>query len=65
MVSKKNLEESNVEEQIGREIKIQSFINHPNIIKLFGFFDDEERIYLILEFAAHGELYKEMKRQVE
>lgn len=33
--------------QLIHEIKIQSFIDHPNIIKLYCFFDDEENIYLL------------------
>jgi serine/threonine protein kinase len=35
-----------------------------NILKLYTFFHDEKRIYLILEYAPQGELFKEMKKQV-
>jgi aurora kinase A len=31
---------------------------------MYGFFDDRERIYLILEYAPNGDLFKEMKNQV-
>ncbi|CAM9898900.1 unnamed protein product, partial [Sphacelaria rigidula] len=31
---------------------------HRNILRLFGYFYDDKRIYLILEFAPGGELYK-------
>ena len=31
---------------------------HPNILRLFGYFWDDKRIYLILEFAPKGEMYK-------
>jgi Protein kinase domain len=51
------------ESQIVREINIQSALDHPNILKLFGCFHDEEQIYLVLEFAAQGELFQEMKRE--
>ena len=30
------------------EIKLQLYMNHPNILKLEGFFDDQKNIYLIL-----------------
>ena len=30
---------------------------------MYGYFYDETRIYLILEFAANGEMYKYLKRQ--
>lgn len=32
---------------------------------MYGFFHDKENIYLILEFAQAGELYKEMLSQVK
>ncbi len=31
-----------------REIKIQSFLDHQHTTSLYGFFDDEEKVYLIL-----------------
>ena len=33
---------------------------HRNILRLFGYFYDDRRIYLILEFAPGGELYKQL-----
>ena len=30
------------------EMKMQLYLNHPNILKLYGYFDDAESIYLIL-----------------
>jgi serine/threonine protein kinase len=47
------------ERQIVREIKIHSFLNHENIIKLYGVFHDDDKIYMILEYAPDGELYNE------
>jgi len=32
---------------------------------MYGFFWDEKKIYLILEYAPNDELYKELKRQPE
>lgn len=29
---------------------------------MFGYFHDKTRVYLILEFAPRGELYKELQR---
>jgi len=48
--------------QITREIKIQAFLNHPNLIKLYDFFADEENIYLVLELACDGHLYEFLSR---
>jgi aurora kinase len=35
---------------------------HQNILRLYGYFYDAKRVYLILEYAAKGELYKQLKR---
>lgn len=35
---------------------------HPNILRLYGFFHDEKRIFLMLEFAGKGELYKQLSK---
>lgn len=53
----------NAEKLIVREINIHSFLNHQNIIKLYGFFHDDQNIYLILEYANQGELYQELLNQ--
>ncbi|XP_012271150.1 aurora kinase B [Orussus abietinus] len=62
---KLELHKGRVEKQVMREIEIQTRLRHPNIIQLFTYFHDEKRIYLVLEFAAKGELFREMKRQPE
>ena len=54
---------SGVEKQVRREIEIQSNLRHPNILKLYGHFHDSKRIFLILEFAGKGELYKHLRRE--
>ncbi|KAH8889546.1 serine/threonine-protein kinase [Thozetella sp. PMI_491] len=54
---------SGVEKQVRREVEIQSNLRHPNILKLYGHFHDSKRIFLILEFAAKGELYKHLRRE--
>lgn len=64
VVKKKTIKDSKMANQIKNEIKIQSCLSHPNVLKFFGFFQDEEQFYLILEYAPQGELYKKMKKQV-
>ncbi|KAK1756251.1 Serine/threonine-protein kinase ark1 [Echria macrotheca] len=54
---------SGVEKQVRREIEIQSNLRHPNILKLYGHFHDSKRIFLILEFAGKGELYKHLRKE--
>ncbi|KAG8936296.1 spindle assembly checkpoint kinase [Tulasnella sp. 418] len=52
-----------VEKQLRREIEIQQNLRHPNVLRLYGFFHDEKRVFLMLEFAAKGELYKQLHKQ--
>jgi len=58
---KDQLKKANIEHQVRREIEIQYHLRHENILKLFGYFYDEKRIFLILEYAKGGELYKHLK----
>nr|XP_057911200.1 aurora kinase A [Doryrhamphus excisus] len=59
---KKQLEKAGVEHQLRREVEIQSHLRHPNILRLYGYFHDESRVYLILEYAPKGELFSELQR---
>lgn len=38
------------------------FCRHPNILRLYGYFHDVTRVYLILEYAPRGEVYKELQK---
>jgi len=58
MMFKSELVKDRMEHQVRREIEIQTHLNHPNILKLLTYFWDEKKIYLILEFAQEGELFK-------
>ncbi len=58
---KSQLAKAGIQHQLRREIEIQSHLRHPNILRMFGYFYDATRVYLILEFAAGGELYKQLQ----
>ncbi len=57
VMKKKDLERIGADKLIAREINIHYFLDHPSIIKMYGFFHDERNIYLILEYASGGDLY--------
>lgn len=40
-----------------------SALSHQNIIKLYDYFIEEDKIYLILEYAENGNLFRVMKKQ--
>ncbi|KAH9831297.1 Serine/threonine-protein kinase ark1 [Teratosphaeria destructans] len=62
VLHKSELQAGKVEKQVRREIEIQSNLAHPNILRLYGHFHDSKRIFLILEFAGKGELYKHLRK---
>jgi len=59
---KSQLMKACVEHQLRREIEIQSHLKHPNILRLYGYFYDSKRVFLILEYAPQGELYKHLQK---
>jgi len=44
------------------EIKIMYKLCHQNIIKLYNHFEDDENVYLIIEFAAQGQLWEKLTK---
>lgn len=42
------------EHRLQREVEVQSHLRHPNILRLFGYFHDATRVYLI------GTVYREL-----
>lgn len=57
------LQGEKLQNQFLRELKIQTFLSHPNIAKLYGFFADAENMYLILEMCCDGMLYSVIKEK--
>ena len=43
-------------------MEIQTSLRHPNVLRLYGWFHDSQRIFLILEYAYGGELYRELRK---
>ncbi|KAF2159350.1 hypothetical protein M409DRAFT_60931 [Zasmidium cellare ATCC 36951] len=62
VLHKSEIQQGKVEKQVRREIEIQSNLAHTNILRLYGHFHDTKRIFLIIEFARQGELYKHLRK---
>uniref|UniRef100_A0A0E0KJE6 Aurora kinase n=1 Tax=Oryza punctata TaxID=4537 RepID=A0A0E0KJE6_ORYPU len=58
VIFKAKLEKYRFHAHLRREIEIQHGLDHPNVLRLFAWFHDAERVVLVLEYAARGELYK-------
>jgi serine/threonine protein kinase len=46
-----------IQKQVENEIKIMYSLDHPNIIKLYFHFEDENYISLLLEYAPGKNLF--------
>ncbi|XP_061487110.1 aurora kinase C-like isoform X1 [Rhineura floridana] len=63
VIFKSSLEKAQLEHQLRREIEILSHLRHPNILRMYNYFHDQTRIFLMLEYAPRGELYKELQKK--
>lgn len=43
-------------------MEIQSRLNHPHILQMYGYFWDDVNLYYILEYASEGELFDSMTK---
>jgi len=49
-------------DQLALEIRLQSCLNHKNILGIYGFFDDSTHLFIVLEYMENGTLYSELKK---
>ena len=58
ILNKAEIINQKVQHQLKREIEIQARLSHPHILKLYDYFFDKDRVYLVLEYAPKGELFR-------
>ncbi len=63
IISKQNVIFGVREADILNEIKILKYLDHPNIIKIYEFFKDENFYYIINEYCEEGDLLSKMEMQ--
>lgn len=63
ILNKKKIKQQGVFEKVKREIKVLRRFNHPHIIKHFEFIDTTSDIFIVLEYAAGGELFDLISRK--
>ncbi|EGR31071.1 protein kinase domain protein [Ichthyophthirius multifiliis] len=52
-------------QDICNEIKALTVLDHPGIIKLYGFFYEKDAFYIVQELACGNELFQDMKQQYD
>ena len=45
-------------------MKLQLFMNHPNILKMYGYFREGQQLYMILEYANEKCLFNKIHQHV-
>ncbi len=58
ILDKRDIFEQKLINQINKEINIMYNVNHPYSVKIVNHFEDNEKIYLIMELANNGTLYQ-------
>lgn len=60
LIKKNKLDEDAIE-MIKQEVQILSSIDHPNIVKYYETYDDESKLYLVMEYINGGELFDKLQ----
>lgn len=62
VLRKEELVSDRVEHQLQREIEIQANVRHKHILRIYSCFYDAGRVYLVLEYALKGELFRHLQK---
>jgi serine/threonine protein kinase len=52
-------------QQIESEIRVIAKLDHPGIIRIYEFFEDDEHYHLIMEFCSNGDLMRLIKESIK
>jgi len=50
-------------ERVKNEVTIHHQLRHPNILELYHFFEDQAKVYLVMELCRKGELYQYLRER--
>lgn len=62
IMPKSEIQTAQDREAVDREVKILKMVSPPNdnIVTMYGVFEDEENVYLLLELCTGGELFERL-----
>jgi len=64
IITKQETENLNkIDMEIMNEIQILKKLDHPNIVKIFEFYNSQKQYYLITEYCKEGELFDKITRE--
>lgn len=49
--------------RVRNEVALHTKLRHPNILNLYHYFEDDDRVYLVMELCSRGEIYTLLKKR--
>lgn len=62
VIEKGKIKKNKMQVQIQNEVKIMYSLDCDYVVRLFNHFEDDENIYLVMEFAGEGQLMNKIKK---
>ncbi|CAK0893742.1 unnamed protein product, partial [Prorocentrum cordatum] len=62
-ILKRKIEEYQLADQLAREVKTQLRLKHPCILALHYYFEDQDNVHMLLEYARGGSLFHLLRRR--
>jgi MAP/microtubule affinity-regulating kinase len=56
-IRKANVKTQKQRNSVQREVRLMKLLHHPHIIHVDEVFEDEDQIYIVMEYANGGELF--------
>lgn len=63
IINKSSVTSQSAIKQLRRELEIHYQLKHSNILRMYGFFYDKNRIYIVLEYAIKGGLFEILQKK--
>ena len=63
ILKKKNIEKRKQEEHVITERNVLAWLSHPFIIRMFYSFQNEKKLFFVLEYCAGGELFNLLQKR--
>lgn len=60
IIEKSLIIKDNLLDMVKREIKIQKSLHHPHVLKLQAYFEDNSKVYILLDYCENGSLFHYM-----
>ena len=60
-INKKLMQAAGMVNRVRQEVAIHSRLDHPSILQLHAFFEDDDFVYLVLDLCENGEFQRYLK----